>query len=71
MDFAVMFEQASWTKGLKLVFFRGAVGAVGGREFITGLQGRTVRVRGLLIRHPRFGPEIIISERSMILSVSS
>lgn len=71
MDFAVMFEHASWTKGLKLVFFRGAVGAVGGQEFISGLQGRTVRVRGLLIRHPRFGPEIIISERSMVLSVSS
>jgi hypothetical protein len=70
MDYAVMFENASWTKGLKLVFFRGAVRAVGGPDFINSLSGRTVRVRGLLINHPRFGPEIIISERGMILEVS-
>lgn len=69
-DFAVMFENASWTRGLKLVFFRGAIKAVGGAEFIDGLSGKTVRVRGLLINHSRFGPEIIISERSMILAVS-
>lgn len=67
LDYAVMFEDASWTKGLKLVFFRGAVGKVGGPSFIKSLDGRHVRVRGLLIRHPRFGPEIVISERSMIL----
>lgn len=70
MDYAVMFENASWTKGLKLVFFRGAVRAVGGPDFINSLRGRTVRVRGLLVNHPRFGPEIIISERGMILEVS-
>jgi hypothetical protein len=70
MDYAVMFEQASWTKGLKLVFFRGAVRAVGGPDFINSLAGRTVRVRGLLINHARFGPEIIISERGMILGIS-
>lgn len=70
MDYAVMFENAAWTKGLKLVFFRGSVRAVGGSDFIDGLGDRTVRVRGLLINHPRFGPEIIISERGMILKVS-
>ena len=32
------------------------------------LEGKTVRVRGLLIKHGRFGYEIIISEKSMILS---
>lgn len=69
-DFAVMFEQASWTRGLKLVFFRGAVREVGGASFIHSLSGKSVRVRGLLINHHQFGPEIIISERSMILSVS-
>jgi hypothetical protein len=69
-DFAVMFENASWTRGLKLVFFRGAVRAVGGSEYIENLAGKTVRVRGLLINHSQFGPEIIISERDMILAVS-
>jgi hypothetical protein len=69
MDYAVMFENTSWTKGLKLVFFRGAVRAVGGPDFIHSLAGRTVRVRGLLINHSRFGPEIVISERGMILGV--
>jgi hypothetical protein len=65
-----MFENAAWTRGLKLVFFKGSVRAVGGPEYINGLDGRTVRVRGLLINHARFGPEIIISERGMILGVS-
>ncbi|WP_375687996.1 hypothetical protein [Pseudooceanicola sp. LIPI14-2-Ac024] len=66
-DYALMFERKSWTKGLKLVFFRGAVNKVGGASYIKGLEGRTVKVRGLLINHQTFGPEIIISERSMIL----
>jgi hypothetical protein len=69
-DFAVMFENKSWTKGFKLVFFRGTVDKVGGREFINSLNGRKVKVRGLLLNHERFGYEIIISERSMILGVS-
>lgn len=68
-DYAVMFENASWTRGLKLVFFKGAVGKVGGPQFIKSLQGRHVRVRGLLIRHHKFGPEIVISESNMILEV--
>jgi hypothetical protein len=68
-DYALMFEQASWKKGLKLVFFRRSIANVGGVNFIKSLRGRHVRVRGLLINHPIFGPEIIISERSMILSI--
>ena len=68
-DFAVMFENKSWVRGFKLVFFRGAVQKVGGSRYIKSLQGKTVRVRGLLIQHERFGYEIIISEKSMILSV--
>jgi hypothetical protein len=43
---------------------------VGGPQFIESLNGRKVRVRGLLINHSRFGPEIIISERRMILEVA-
>jgi hypothetical protein len=70
MDYAVMFENAPWAKGFKLVFFRGAVRSVGGPDFINGLKGRTVRVRGLVIDHSRFGPEIVISERGMILGMT-
>lgn len=68
-DYAVMFENATWTKGFKLVFFRGSVHRVGGPAFIYSLRGRSVRVRGLIIDHSRFGLEILVSERSMILSV--
>lgn len=68
-DFAVMFENKSWKNGFKLVFFRGAVRAVGGRPYINSLQGKTVRVRGLLKNHATFGYEIIVSEPGMILSV--
>lgn len=68
-DYAVMFERKSWTQGLKLVFFRGTIRKVGGREYIFSLKGRTVTVRGLLINDTRFDPEIIVSQRSMILGV--
>lgn len=69
-DYAVMFENARWAVGLKLVFFRGTIRKVGGREFIMGLQNKNVRVRGLLIHHARFGPEIVVTERDMILGVN-
>lgn len=69
-DYAVMFEPKSWTRGLKLVFFRGAIAKVGGADFVSGLDGRRVRVRGLLLNDPKFGPEIIISERGMILDIN-
>ena len=68
-DFAVMFENKGWKKSFKLVFFRDAVTAAGGRPYINSLQGKTVRVRGLLKNHATFGYEIIVSEPGMILSV--
>ena len=68
-DFAVMFENKSWTRGFKLVFFRDAVRKVGGPSYIRSLRGKTIKVRGLLINHKRFGYEIIISEDSMIIGV--
>lgn len=68
-DYAVMFEQASWSKGLKLVFFRRSIPDAGGIAFIKSLRARHVRVRGLLINHRIFGPEIIITDRNMILEV--
>ena len=68
-DYAVMFESASWSRGFKLVFFRGSVNNAGGPGFIFSLDRQHVRVRGLLVNHPIFGPEIIISERGMILDI--
>lgn len=70
-DFAVMFENKSWVHGFKLVFFRGAVNKVGGKPYITSLKGQRIRVRGLIVNHERFGYEIIVSEKSMILEVST
>ena len=69
-DYAVMFEDKSWTKGFKLVFFKGTIRKIGGPAFIESLVGRTIKVRGLLIDHERFGPEIIVSERQMIRDIS-
>ncbi|APG27037.1 hypothetical protein A7E78_03830 [Syntrophotalea acetylenivorans] len=63
-----MFEDKSWTKGFKLVFFRTAISRVGGKRFISTLNGKTVKVRGLIVKHQTFGYEIIVSEKSMILS---
>ncbi|MEI8624994.1 hypothetical protein P4S67_12420 [Pseudoalteromonas sp. B137] len=66
-DFAVMFENKSWVQGFKLVFFRGAVRKVGGKPYINSLNNKKLRVRGLLIKHEKFGYEIIVSEKSMIM----
>lgn len=68
-SYAVMFQDTSWNRGLKMVVFKGKVREVGGSRFLIGLKGKTIRVRGLLTSHPTFGPQIIVSERSMILSV--
>lgn len=68
-DYAVMFENKTWIKGFKLVFFRDATNRVGGAAFINALRGKTVRVRGLVVHHKTFGLEIIVSERSMVLSI--
>ena len=68
-SYAVMFENKSWTKGFKLVFFRDAVSQYGGPRYIYSLKGKTIKVRGLLIKHQTFGDEIMINERAMMLSV--
>lgn len=69
-DFAVMFENKSWTRGFKLVFFRGSISQCGGGTYIKNLCGKTIKVRGLLKYHPKFGYEIVISEKNQILKVS-
>jgi hypothetical protein len=68
-DYAVMFENSSWSDGFKLVFFRGTIRASGGRDYIMGLKGKKIKVRGLIVKHDRFGYEIIVSEKSMIMDV--
>lgn len=68
-DYAAMFEQTTWKKGLKLIFFRKSLADSGGAPFIKSLQGRHVRVRGLLVNHAIFGPQIIVTGRNMILDV--
>ena len=68
-DYAVMFENKSWAKGFKLVFFKGAVRKVGGPNFVKSLKGKHIKVRGLVIKHATFGYEIIINDRAMILEI--
>lgn len=68
-DFAVMFEDKPWKDGFKLVFFRGAVKRSGGSPYIHSLKNRRIRVRGLVIKHPTFGYEIVVTEQGMILAV--
>jgi len=68
-DYAVMFENKSWTRGFKMVVFRGAVKDIGGPQTLFNMVGRKVRVRGLLIQHQRFGYEIVISDRTQILNI--
>jgi hypothetical protein len=68
-DFAVMFEDKSWKHGFKLVFFKGALSAVGGPAYVRGLRGATITVRGLIVNHSQFGYEIIVNDRRMVLKV--
>lgn len=65
-DFALMFENKSWSHGLKMVVFRGRLSNVGGAPFLRSLLAKEIKVRGLLQRHPKYGYQIIVSERRMI-----
>jgi hypothetical protein len=69
VDYAVMFESTSWTKGLKMVAFKGGVRKLGGASVLQSYKGRTLTIRGLLIQDPVFGPEIIVDDPAMILRV--
>lgn len=70
VDYAVMFEAKSWTKGLKMVAFRGGVRNLGGGTKLKSYAGKTLTIRGLLINDKTFGPEIIVDDPAMILRVS-
>jgi hypothetical protein len=67
--YAVMFEDAGWTEGFKLVIRTGFVTQVGGAAFIRGLAGRTIRARGVIEHSAVYGYEITVTARSMILGV--
>jgi len=65
--FAVMFETGGWTRGFKMVIRTASVDSVGGEQFIWGLAGKRIRVRGLIANHPRYGYEIVVNDPAMIL----
>lgn len=68
-NFAVMFEDRSWVNGFKLVFFRNNLDNFGGECFVYSLAEKMVTVRGLIIKHEKYGYEIVVSDRQMILAV--
>lgn len=68
-SYAVMFEDTSWNNGLKMTVFKGTVRDSGGSRFLRSLQGKTIKIRGLLTNHPTFGFQIVVSHREMILEV--
>jgi hypothetical protein len=70
-DFAVMFEYKSWIKGFKLVFFKRDITKFGGKSAILNMDGKTIKVRGLIVKHDTFGYQIVVSEKEMILGIRS
>ena len=67
---AVMFQDESWVHGLKLVVFGGKVDDVGGYSYLTNMKNKKVCVRGLIVNHHKYGWQIIVTSRSMILKIS-
>ena len=69
-DFAVMFDERSWTDGFKMVVFGPSVELLGGETWLRALEGRRLRVRGLLVKHYRYGYQIVVNDPAMILDVT-
>lgn len=67
---AVMFQDTSWVHGLKLVVFGGKVDDAGGYSYLTNMKNKKVRVRGLIVNHHKYGWQIIVTSKSMILKIS-
>jgi len=68
-NFAVMFENKSWTQGFKLVFRKNVTYLMGGPSFVWSLANKTVSVRGLIVKDDIFGYEIMVTDKQMILGV--
>ena len=64
--FAIMFQNLDWAHGFKAVVLHPDLPAVGGEPFVRNLEGRTVRIRGLVQKHEEFGHQIMVTERGMI-----
>lgn len=64
---AIMFEDASWTRGLKAVVLGPYITDAGGRRYLNSLPGRIVRVCGLLQEHPHFGHQILITKKPTLV----
>lgn len=68
-DFAVMFEDKRWNSAFKLMMFKSALNYLGGSTYAQQLEGATITVRGLLVNHPKFGYQMILNDRRMVLRV--
>lgn len=66
---AVMFENQTWTKGMKMIILSEHVQAVGGIEFINSLRSKTIKVQGLLNYIPKYGYQIVVATRYSILEI--
>ncbi len=66
--YAIMFEDKPWAEGFKMVVFDHCVSDAGGETFLQSLLGKTIQVRGLMLR-TAYGFEIVVNKRSMILAV--
>jgi hypothetical protein len=66
----VLFTNKLCYEGFRLVFLGNAIHEIGGYEYIKSFKGKTIKVRGLIVKHIIFGYRIMISEKSMILGVS-
>lgn len=67
--YGVMFENKPWMQGLKMLVLRNYLPLVGGAEFLKSLEGRVIRINGLLTSHPFYGDEILVTDRNMILEI--
>ena len=68
-NFALMFQDREWSKGFKAVIMGRDVPAVGGEPFLRNLAGRTIRIHGVIQKHPESGYEIVLTDRSMIKDI--
>jgi hypothetical protein len=68
--YCVKFQRGTWPRVFKLVIFRNYVDNFRfGGQTIEGYEHRTIRVRGLIQRHPEWGLEILVYNESVITVV--
>lgn len=68
--YCVKFQPGSWPRVFKLVIFRNYVDNFrSSGQTIEGYEHRTIRVRGLIQRHPEWGLEILVYNEGVITVV--